>query len=100
MNFNRNKFNIALLGGTQVGKTLIIKSLFGEPFNESKFATIGIDNIIDNAIFDGKKYIFKIFDTSGLERYDSIASTVIKIVDGYLLVFSLDRKDTLDTISK
>ena len=100
MNFNRKKFNIALLGGTKVGKTSIIEFLLWKPFNESKLATIGIDTFKQRTIFDGKEYIFKIFDTAGSERYNSVASSVIKIVDGYLLVFSYDRKDTIDTIRK
>ena len=100
MNLNSKQFNIALLGGAMVGKTSIIESLLGKPFNEPTFATIGIDTINWRTIFDGKEYVFKIFDISGTERFNSIASSVIKIVDGYLLVFSYDRKDTIDTISK
>ncbi len=34
-NIERIKFNIILLGETQVGKTSLIKSLTGEKFDES-----------------------------------------------------------------
>ena len=38
------------------------------------------------------EYKFKIFDTNGQERYNSITDTTIKIADGFLLVFSVDKK--------
>ena len=56
----RKKFNVILLGETSVGKTCLVKSLTGQPFDEHQIATIGIDNVIRNAIIKGKKYGFKI----------------------------------------
>ena len=96
----RTKFNICILGETTVGKTCIIESLSGKPFNEGKLATIGVDNVNHKTTIDGNKYIFKIFDTAGQERYKSIAGSTIKVADGFILVFSVDNKNSFDKISE
>ena len=96
----RLKFNIFLLGDTQVGKTSMIEALEGKPFRETNLSTIGVDFIFKSAVFDGKKYDFKIYDTAGQERYQSIGDANLKISDGFLLVFSVDKKNTLDRIDR
>ena len=96
----RFKFNISILGEATVGKTCIVCSYLGEEFNESKLSTIGVDSVNGSAVFDGKKCIYKIYDTAGQDRFNSIASSTIKLSDGFILVYSVDKKDTLDKISK
>jgi small GTP-binding protein len=96
----RTKFNISLLGDTQVGKSSMVEVLTGNPFQETRVSTIGIENVLQSAVFDGKKYLFKIFDTAGQERFESISSQTIKIADGFLLVFSVDKKVTFERIEK
>ena len=91
-NIKRKKFNVSLLGESQVGKTCMASVLTGAEFNEKNLTTIGMDTFLDKAIIDGKEYKFKIFDTNGQERYNSITDTTIKIADGFLLVFSVDKK--------
>ena len=94
----RIKFNVSLLGETQVGKTSMITVKSGLQFNENQLATVGIDNFTDKATFDTKEYKFKIFDTAGQERYNSISAQTIKVADGFILVFSVDDKATLEKI--
>ena len=95
----RTKFNVSLLGESEVGKTSMVQVRTGMPFNEDQLATVGVENFIDTAIFEGKEYKFKIFDTAGQERYNSVATSIYKAVDGYLLVFAVDQKKTLEKIS-
>ena len=95
----RSKFNISLLGDSRVGKTCIVNSLKGYPFDEGQIATIGIDDIMDEAKFDNKIYKFKIFDTAGQERYKSVSTSTIQISDGFLLVFSVCDKESFEHIS-
>jgi small GTP-binding protein len=96
----RKKFNINFLGDTTVGKTSIIKRHINKTFDESAIATIGIDNIKDEKEFDNKKYSFKIYDTAGQERYRSISLNYIKLGDGFLLVFSVDNRETFDKLDE
>ena len=44
------------------------------------------------------KIILKLMDTAGQEKYRSIAKTYIKNSDAVLFVFSLDDKDSFNTI--
>ena len=100
-NIKRKKFNISILGETQVGKTSMILVLKGERFQEIMLSTIGIDSSIDKAVFDGQEYMFKIFDTAGQERYESIvSSTTINVSDGFLMVFSVDNAETFKKINR
>ena len=95
----RTKFNVSLLGETQVGKTSLANVKSGFNYNPSQLATVGIDNFLDKQIFNGIEYKFKIFDTAGQERYNNIVASTIKVADGYVLVFSVDQKSSLDKIS-
>ena len=94
----RKKFNINFLGDTTVGKTSIIKRHIKKTFDENAIATIGIDNIKEEKEIDNKKYTFKIYDTAGQERYKSISLSYIKLGDGFLLVFSVDKRETFDKL--
>ena len=95
----RKKFNVSLLGEAQVGKTSIFSVKSGFPFNPNQLATVGIENFLDKEIFNGTQYIFKIFDTAGQERYNTIVASTTKVADGYVLVFSVDQKSSLDKIT-
>ena len=95
----RTKFNISILGESQVGKTSMISVKTGLQFNEKQISTVGIDNFIDKKIFDNKEYKFKFFDTAGQERYNSISAQTIKIADGFILVFSVTDRGSLEKIS-
>ena len=95
----RTKFNVSLLGETQVGKTSLFNVKSGFHFNPNQLATVGIDNFLDKQIFNGIEYKFKIFDTAGQERYSKVVASTIKVADGYVLVFSVDQKSSLDRIS-
>ena len=98
MQIERKKFNISILGENTVGKTSMIQVYFGLPFNENEIPTIGVEHFADKANFDNKEFTFKIFDTAGQERYNSIAGTTIRIADGFLLVFSVDQKSSLNKV--
>lgn len=95
----RTKFNVSLLGDATVGKTCLVNSLKGLGFDENQIATIGVDDVIDEAKFDNKMYKFKIFDTAGQERYTSISTNTIQLADGFFLVFAVDNKNSFNRIT-
>ena len=92
--------NILALGNSQVGKTTYlirnIKNVF-----EIHLATIGY-NILSKEIKlkDGKKVNIKFCDTSGQERYHSLAPNFIKKADGIILMYDITDRESFDTISK
>ena len=95
----RTKFNVSLLGEASVGKTCMINSLKGFPFDENQIATIGIDDVMDQAKFENNSYKFKIFDTAGQERYRSISTQTVQLADGFLIVFAVDSKQSFERVS-
>ena len=107
MEIKRIKFNISLLGEKDVGKTSLISVFNGGTFSTKTISTIGIDNFAFNEKIDGKYYMFKVFDTAGQERYRSVSNSTIRVADGFLLIFSVENRnsfeilnDWLDTISQ
>jgi len=85
-----------------VGKTSIFRYHEYKTFEICGLATRGIDNLIKKAEFpgDSKKYTFKIYDTAGEERFKSISLTTVKMVDGILLVFSLNNIQSFEKINE
>ena len=81
-----------------VGKTSIIKCLKNNEFKDEGILTAGIDSYLDEAVLDGKKYKFKIFDTAGQERFRSISNTTIKFSEGFMVIFSVIDKDSFQKI--
>ena len=97
-NIKRKKFNISLLGESEVGKTRIINYYLGKEIDEINLSTIGIESYMEEAEFDGEVYKFKIYDTAGQERYRSISKSTIKISDGFLLVFSVINRESFNRL--
>ena len=96
----RKKFNISLLGESQVGKTSIVKKLKNDDFSDEGLTTAGIESYIDEAEFDGKKYKFKIFDTAGQERFKSISKTTIKFSEGFMVIFSVIDRQSFERVGE
>ena len=92
--------NIAIFGDTMTGKTCLINKYIGIN-NMHTLATIGIDFTIKNIKrSDNINYKLKIWDTSGVEIYQSMALNLLKNIKGLILVYSIDNKSTLENINK
>ena len=96
----RTKFIITVLGDSYIGKTCLIETLNGIPFNENQVSTIGIDFFIQSVIFDGIKYNFKMYDTAGQFRFSGSLDSTIKHSSAFVLLFSVDNKDSFKAINK
>ena len=96
----RTKFNVSILGESSVGKTSMINNLKGYEFDPVQIATIGVDDFNDEVEFENKKYKFKIFDTAGQERYKCISTNTIQLADGFLIVFSVEDKNSFELLDK
>ena len=94
----KNKFNILVLGDTQVGKTSMIEVFRENTFNPYEYPTIGLETFTDTMNIEGNDYKFKIFDASGREKFKNILIPKLRLADAYILVFSVDNKETLKKI--
>ena len=92
--------NIIALGNSTVGKTSYLIRNTKNKF-EMHLSTIGFNMLIKKIeLRDGKKVSIKFFDTSGQERYHSLASSFIKKADGIILMYDITNRESFDKISK
>ncbi len=93
-------FKVILLGDMSVGKTSILLRYVENKFKENIISTIGVDfrdKIID---YGDTKIALKIWDTSGQEKYESLAQHFLRDTDGAFLVFDLTEKSSFEHIKK
>ena len=91
--------NILALGNSTVGKTSYLIRNTKNKF-EMHLSTIGYNTLIKRIeLKDGKKVNIKFYDTSGQERYHSLAPNFIKKADGIILMYDITNRDSFDKIS-
>ena len=95
---SKNTFKISLLGDKTVGKTSIVTAYTTNEFNFTTLATIGIDTSITKKTFDKVECTFKIFDTAGQEKYNSISTTTIQMADGFFMVFAVNNRESYERL--
>ena len=96
------KIRIGLLGNSEVGKTSIIKSLIRKEFESDCLPTIGLDKFEKSQHLnkESKEIKLIIWDTSGQERFRSVALKTIKNVEGIVLVFDVTNRKSFDNIDE
>ena len=90
--------NILLLGDSSVGKTSIINQYVEGKFEENFISTCGLDLKEKKIIINDKQYQLLIMDTSGQERYHSIAESYYKRADGIILVFDITNRNSFNSL--
>ena len=99
MNIGCNIMKCILLGHTCVGKTTFFKYLKGEK-NQVYLSTIGIDQLIIEFSIDKEKGYLQLYDTSGQERFRSIASNYYKNSDGIILMYDVANTESFDSVDR
>ena len=101
-NENENEFeekiNIMTLGNTTVGKTCFILKFTENRFQETYLVTIGLDFKMKTLQIKEKKYKIFFYDTTGQERYKSIALNTIKNANGILLMYDITNEESFKSI--
>ena len=89
---------LLLLGDSTVGKSSLITRFADNRFEENMTSSIGINNKFKCIIINNQKIKLNIFDTSGQERYHSLAKSYLRRVDGIIFVFDLTNDNTFENI--
>ena len=88
-------FKILTLGESSVGKSSIILRYTNGHFNQQILSTTGIDFRTKIIEYNEQKIKLVIYDTSGQERYRTIAANYYKNADGILFVYDITNENSL-----
>ena len=91
---------ILILGDSGVGKTSILIKYINNKFDESHIATIGVDYMDKTIKYKNINVKLQIWDTSGQEKFRSIARNFYRNSDAIFIVFDLNNKDTYNSIKQ
>lgn len=93
------KLKVIALGASGTGKTCVIKrfacSSYPQKECENEVSTVGQEYFFKDISLGGKDYRLEIIDTMGQEKYHSIPKNLARNVEGILLVFDIQRRDSL-----
>jgi len=89
---------VIMVGDSGVGKSCLLKSFMGDPFEQGYTSTIGVDFEIKPVIIDGKTVNLQIWDTAGQERFRTITTSYYRSADAILLVFDVTEKSSFKNL--
>ncbi|KAL4257174.1 P-loop containing nucleoside triphosphate hydrolase [Pleurotus pulmonarius] len=94
---------LVVIGASGVGKTSLRGQYISGQFSTSYRATIGADFIsktLPHPRIPGESVTLQIWDTAGQERFASLASAFYRGADAVLLMFDVNRPETLAALRK
>ena len=86
------------LGISSVGKTSFIFRFTENKYQNTYFATVGIDYKIKDIEIKNIKYKLIFYDTLGQEKFKSIAPNLIKKANGIIIMYDITNKSSFDSI--
>ena len=95
---NERRINIMILGNSKVGKTCFILRYTDNIFQEVYLSTIGIDFKTKTETVNNKQYKIYLYDTTGQEKYKSIALNIIKNAQGIILMYDITDRESFESI--
>ena len=97
-NENEERINIMTLGNSEVGKTCYILKYTENFFQELYLTTVGIDFKVKTETINDKQYKLFFYDTTGQEKYKSIALNIIRNAQGIILMYDITNKKSFESI--
>ena len=97
---NRKALKLGLFGDSAVGKTSIVNSFLNLEFNLDMIATIGTEKSEAKLkLNNGSDIKLILWDSGGAERFHSVSITMVKRVQGGILVFDVTSKKSFENLS-
>lgn len=93
-------YKILLLGNSAVGKTCIIIRYSENKFIENYDTTIGLNYKLKQLDIEGNPIKLQIWDTSGEEKFKSIAKNFYRNANGVLLVYDICNRKSFDEVEE
>ena len=90
---------LLIIGDSYVGKTVLLQTYMGQPFDKFTTSTIGVGFERCTLPF-GDRYIISAYliDTSGQERFKAIISSTYRSVDCVLLCFDVTNLESFQSL--
>ncbi|NXD77701.1 RAB44 protein, partial [Halcyon senegalensis] len=82
-------YNVLFVGDSHVGKTSFLYRLHTDTFNPHITATLGLDYQTKNLVVDNKRFVLRLWDSAGQERYHSITKQFFRKADGVVLMYDI-----------
>ena len=94
-----NSLSIIIIGDSTVGKTTLMKRYINGIFTENILPSLGIELFRKIIEIEGKKYLIKIWDTCGQERFRALTHNYYRNADGIMLLFDSNNLDSFQHLN-
>ena len=95
------KINIITLGDFAVGKTSLFNRYIDNSFSHNYLATTGLNTLFKKIkLQNGQEIKVEISDTSGQERFKSLANNYMLKGNGILLVYDITNKSSFEHVNE
>lgn len=91
---------ICLIGNQAVGKTSLLLSYTDSSFKDNYSPTVGVDFRVVTLRYKNIISKVHIWDTAGQERFKSIAINYYRSSNGFIYVYDITDKESLDSLEK
>jgi small GTP-binding protein len=88
---------ICMLGGFAVGKTSLVARFVSSIFSDKYLSTVGVKIDKKELTVDGKDVTLMLWDIYGQDEFQTVQTSYLRGMSGYLLVVDGTRIATLDT---
>lgn len=89
---------VVLIGDAAVGKTSLLNRYFTGSHSNTIQPTLGAAFTTKDAVANGEKVRLQIWDTSGEERYRSMAPLYYRGADAVIIVYDVTNKASFDDV--
>ena len=93
-------FSLILVGDIDVGKTNLLSRYAKNVFQKLFLSTIGMNRELKFLRINEKNYKLTLWDTAGQERFRSLPRKYYRNINGILLLYDINEKNSFNNISK
>ena len=94
-----DSISIIIIGDSKVGKTTLMKRYINGNFSENIIPSLGIELYRKIKEINRKKYLIKIWDTCGQERFKTLTQNYYRNADGVMLLFDSNNIESFHNLN-
>eukprot|EP01083_Nonionella_stella_P121517 365157_1 len=94
-----SRFQLLLIGDSEVGKTAIMQRFREDTFNPAISTTIGVDFASKNVQIGDKIIKLQVWDSAGQEKYRSVTALCYRGKDAVCIVYNITKKKSFEHVT-